>query len=357
MLEEEKGMVKDYGIILRVATTYIGAIIGAGFASGQEILQFFSLQGTWGYLGIIICGSLFAILGYMLLAFSLQYNLRTYNQLFYKLGSKKLGSFADTAILFFLFASFVVMLSGSGEIFISYFHLNKSIGILLTFMIIISAIKFGIEGVMNLNMFLIPGLIIIIAITFFFNVNTNLNGTFPVPIYADSILNNWFLQALVYVIYNFFLALPVLIAIPTRIKEKKLLKRGSILAGLLLAILALVIDVLLVQNLSFIKDSQMPILKILSYKNLNLYFFYSLVLWLSMITTATSSLYGLLTRLIERLSISENKLLLIITVLGFLLAKFRFDSLVMMVYPFLGNIGILIILCLFFNYFKYKIII
>ena len=37
----------------KVAATYIGTVIGAGFASGQEILQFFSVFGNMGILGLI----------------------------------------------------------------------------------------------------------------------------------------------------------------------------------------------------------------------------------------------------------------------------------------------------------------
>ncbi|SJZ80543.1 YkvI family membrane protein [Selenihalanaerobacter shriftii] len=346
-------MIEDYKAIFLIATTYVGAVIGAGFASGQEILQFFTLQGGWGYLGIIICGALFGILGYIIFTISLQFNLSTYDQLFYRLGDKMLGKFADLIILLFLFGSFIVMLSGSGEIFFTYFQLNKNFGIVLTLIIIIFAIKFGIQGVMNLNIVLIPGLVIIISITFLLNVDTNLN----LNSYDNLLFNNWFFHAIIYVIYNFFLALPILVAIPTQINQKSLLKKGSFLAGGILAILALIINTLLVQNLELIKESQIPILEILNYQDNNIYILYSLVLWLAMITTATSSLYGLITRLKERYFISENRLLIIVIALSFILARFRFGILVATVYPVLGNVGGLIILYLFFNYIKQRIII
>ena len=43
---------------LNVAGLYVGAIIGAGFASGREIWQFFGLFGEKGIYGVVI----FAIL-------------------------------------------------------------------------------------------------------------------------------------------------------------------------------------------------------------------------------------------------------------------------------------------------------
>lgn len=42
---------------------YIGTLIGAGFASGQEIMSFFTIYGKGGLLGIIVVSVFFFILG------------------------------------------------------------------------------------------------------------------------------------------------------------------------------------------------------------------------------------------------------------------------------------------------------
>lgn len=34
--------------ILKIASAFIGIIVGAGFASGQEVLQYFTSFGHWG---------------------------------------------------------------------------------------------------------------------------------------------------------------------------------------------------------------------------------------------------------------------------------------------------------------------
>jgi uncharacterized membrane protein YkvI len=44
---------------LKVAFAYIGTVVGAGFASGQEILQFFSYFGYWGLVGLLLAAGLF----------------------------------------------------------------------------------------------------------------------------------------------------------------------------------------------------------------------------------------------------------------------------------------------------------
>ncbi|TDW05731.1 hypothetical protein [Pseudobacillus badius] len=51
----------------KIAGAYIGVIVGAGFASGQEILQFFTSFGWISVVGTCIATVLFAFLGMQLL--------------------------------------------------------------------------------------------------------------------------------------------------------------------------------------------------------------------------------------------------------------------------------------------------
>ena len=52
---------------LKIAATYIGTVVGAGFATGQEILQFFSRFGVLGLLGIFLAAALFVFFGYLIM--------------------------------------------------------------------------------------------------------------------------------------------------------------------------------------------------------------------------------------------------------------------------------------------------
>ena len=48
-----------------VAIMYVGTIMGAGFASGREIWQFFGVFGERAYIGIALIAILFVIFGLM----------------------------------------------------------------------------------------------------------------------------------------------------------------------------------------------------------------------------------------------------------------------------------------------------
>ena len=52
---------------LRVAGKYIGTVVGACFASGQEVLQFFVCFGNAGIAGLLVVTVLFMVLGFMVM--------------------------------------------------------------------------------------------------------------------------------------------------------------------------------------------------------------------------------------------------------------------------------------------------
>ncbi|WP_052074127.1 hypothetical protein [Tetragenococcus muriaticus] len=50
----------------RIAMAFVGIIIGAGFASGQEILQYFTSFGIWGIIGTIVSVFIFGFFGFVI---------------------------------------------------------------------------------------------------------------------------------------------------------------------------------------------------------------------------------------------------------------------------------------------------
>ena len=64
--------------ILKVVFVIIGTLIGAGFASGQEIYLFFYRFGINGIWGIIICNIVMAMVIYKTLNIIYKCNIETY---------------------------------------------------------------------------------------------------------------------------------------------------------------------------------------------------------------------------------------------------------------------------------------
>ena len=111
-----------------VVFSIIGALIGAGFASGQEIYLFFYRYGALGILGLVICSFLIGIVIYktFLIIFKNE-KIQNYkdflNVIFFseKKGSKNkyfnFSYISNIIVNTFLLITFYIMLSGFGAYF------------------------------------------------------------------------------------------------------------------------------------------------------------------------------------------------------------------------------------------------
>ncbi|MGC7880148.1 hypothetical protein ACP3TI_13005, partial [Desulforudis sp. 1190] len=77
------------GGAVKVAALFVGAVIGAGFASGQEILQFFGVHGRWGLYGALLTIAAFAGLGVKVQVTAVRLQAQNYREVFdYFLGRR-----------------------------------------------------------------------------------------------------------------------------------------------------------------------------------------------------------------------------------------------------------------------------
>ena len=91
--------------ILKVAGVYITTIIGAGFASGQEIVQFFSSYYEGGFYGIILAGILFAIIGYVVLDKVYSERIRGYDEFVFPTVGWFMGWVMEVVVSLFMFST------------------------------------------------------------------------------------------------------------------------------------------------------------------------------------------------------------------------------------------------------------
>ncbi|MFS8652663.1 MAG: hypothetical protein FWJ66_12260, partial [Caldibacillus sp.] len=66
---------------LQLAAVYVGSVVGAGFATGKEIVEFFSRFGTLGLLMIIVSGIFFIWFGVKIMLLALRLKATSYHQL------------------------------------------------------------------------------------------------------------------------------------------------------------------------------------------------------------------------------------------------------------------------------------
>lgn len=147
--------------ILKVVFVIIGTLIGAGFASGQEVYTFFFSYGINGMLGIIISGIIIGFVIYKSFKIMEKNNIKNYKEflnIFIK--NNKLKELANSIINIFILVSFYIMIAGFGAYLEQEINLNGIIGSSILAVLCYILFKTNINGIVKINEILIPILIV-----------------------------------------------------------------------------------------------------------------------------------------------------------------------------------------------------
>lgn len=332
---------------VKVIFTIIAALIGAGFASGQEINAFFYIYGTKGMLGLLVCCTILIFIIYKTFKILQDENISNYkdflNKIVKKQSSKKYlnSSFIINSIVnLFLMLTFFIMLSGFGAYFSQELKISRYIGSGILAIVCFVTFLTNVNGVIKISSILVPVLIFFIILIGAININTiNLESTIA-TLNFENTSNNWLLSSILYCSYNSILLIPMLIPLKKYITKYKSNFFVSITSGLIIFILALSIFFLLTRIQIDINQLEMPTLYVIGKYFSQFRPIYALIILCSIYTTATSIGISLL----ENISKNKKSYILIsafICIIGFLVSGFGFSNLVTLIYPIFGYLGLI----------------
>src|SRR5699024_10908743 len=117
--------------VLKIASGFVGVIVGAGFASVEEILQYFTSFGYMRTMSAIVSTILFALFGMSLTKIGSRLKMLTYKNAIYTISGRWLGYIVHAILIFTLFGVGVVMVAGAGSSLNQQFGLPVFVGSLL----------------------------------------------------------------------------------------------------------------------------------------------------------------------------------------------------------------------------------
>ena len=334
---------------LKIAATYIGTVVGAGFATGQEILQFFARFGVPGLLGIFLAAALFVFFGYMVMALGRQLHARSHLEVIRYTSGRISGRITDILITFFLFGSFATMVAGTGALFQQQLGLPNMMGNLLMGILTAITVLTGVEGVINSISFVVPFLLIsVICISTHSILNTPPNFSAAVYMVQNRLIANWFLSAILYVSYNTMLSISVLAALGTNARNQKALKNGAILGGAGLGLASALIFLALCGNMSGISNLEIPMVYIAGGISPLAQILYAMVLIAEIYTTAVGSLFGFVSRIaaVKQRPLQGRIVVIGSTIVALLASQFGFSNMVKYFFPLEGLCGMFLLFSL-----------
>ncbi|MFY9173934.1 MAG: hypothetical protein WAO24_01105 [Peptococcia bacterium] len=333
----------------QIAFTYIGAIVGAGFASGQEIFKFFGIFGSKGILGALLAGLLLAFYGFQIVRTSALMRLDSYEQyLVYLFGSRK-AKLMDGLIGFFLLCGFAVMLVAGGSLFNQLWGWHPAVGFILNAVILYVIMLVGVKGMLWLNTVLIPFLVVASIIVAALSLTGGSQPDVIQELKSQFLINNWLLGSLLYVSYNVVLGMVVLVTLGDIAYKGG--SGGAVLGGVVLGVMAAFLALALKWNFVHVQAYDVPLLALAGLQANWLAKCYSLVLWVAIITTALGNGLGLVQRLRSNFPIP----LPIVIALPFLpaiaLLGWPLGRAVGLIYPLMGYLGFVLIIAISFRIF------
>lgn len=342
--------------VVKFAGAILATLIGSGFASGQETMQFFAAYGLLGIVGSVIAVVLFGALGGVLLGYGFLHRRSENFSVFRHFCGKYLGSFLEWFTILFCFLVGVVMVSGSGATINQYFGIPQVVGSALMAVLVLISSLFGMRRIVDIIGAIGPVavvfLIVLAGYTFIVHwdglahADASIVAAGSSVVYGVGSSAGWFAAgAFMYVAYNTLAGCPFLSELGTRAHSRKEALLSGIIGGAVLGLCAMIINLALLSTYGEVSHFEVPVLHMAQQISPVIGFVFTIVLLSMIYNTAVPMVWTVANEFVDE---HKNRrgyqiLVTILCVLFFVGGQFPFGTLVNVIYPFVGYFGALFI--------------
>lgn len=333
------------GLVFRVAATYMGTVVGAGFASGQEALRFFAAYGRYGLWGLALATVLLCAYGILIMDLGHRLGARSHREVLHYACGPRVGAWADAAVSAFLLAILSIMIAGAGAVAAEQLRLPPWAGALFTAALTVGTVLSGLSGLMAANGIVVPVLTLLVGGLTLYSVS--FHGLAPGPVApALAAAPNWFISAWLYAGYNLVLAISVLAPLGAEVPDRGALALGGLAGGLGLGAMGVGMHLALGIHLPEAGDFQVPMLFLARFHPGPVQFAYTFILWAEIYTTAMASVFGLARRAASARPGGYRTAAVAAVCLALVGAPLGFSRLVGTLYPAfgVGSVAVLVLL-------------
>jgi uncharacterized membrane protein YkvI len=344
-MEEGIRLRKNWTAAFQIAAVYVGTVVGAGFATGKEIVEFFSRFGFLGFFSILMSGYLLVFMGSKLMRIAARIKAKSYQEFNEYLFGKWAGKGINILMLIMLLGVSAVMLSGAGAVFEEQLGLSKNIGVFFTIFLSILVMLVGMKGLFAVNTFVVPLMIsfslmlmgMSVRIPHFINHLTVIpEGT-----------TGWaaVLAPFSYTAFNLSLAQAVLVPVASEINDDWTIKWGGILGGAALTIILISSHFTLIM-LPDLEKYEIPMAYIMKNLAPGFYWLYVMVIYGEIFTSVIGNVFGIDRQLKQMINLPVVASITSIFAISYFISLIDYGKLLSYLYPLFGNISILFIVLL-----------
>ena len=351
VLSYEVGNKVSWLNVVKFAGAFIAFLIGAGFATGQEVFQYFAAYGYEGFLVglfVLIC---FVYVGGGFIVAGFNEHFQNTNDIYRYYCGKYIGGFYDYFSIAFIYMSYIVMLGGAGATVNQYYHLSPVVGAILMMVLSVGTVVFGLGKIVDVIGSIGP-LIVIIAIGVgLAAIVTNPGGIAEgARLIASGELDitrvgsNWFMSGTSYVGFCMLWLAAFLAAMGTKANSKKEAVIGTTLGALGFVLGAIILMLGLLSSLQDLYTSDIPSLIIAEKIWPPLATVFLVIIIAGIYTTAVPLLWSVSARFAQEKTTKFYGLTAGLAVVAcFVALELPFRKIVNVIYGVNGYVGILLI--------------
>ena len=327
---------------------FIGVVVGAGFASGQEALQYFVAFGNMGLWGVLLASALMIITGVAILQLGSYFQADEHTAVYDNISGPIVSRILDWGTLATLFSIGFVMFAGGGSTISQQFEgVPIWVGGAIMLVLVLLVGLLDVDKVSNVIGAITPFIIIFVVLATGYtiivtDVDWSSANDFAVS-NVESPLSNWWLAALNYTGLNVMCAVSMSIVIGGNILDNRAVGIGGLIGGFFYLLLLALLVVSLYMVAPEVYKQDLPVLTLINHVNPVLGYFMTFIISGMVFNTAIGMFYAMGKRLTRKKPKLFYPVYAGACVVGFILSFIGFKQLVSSVYPILGWIGLLMI--------------
>ena len=322
--------------VLKVTFAYLAAVIGAGFASGSEILVYFVRYGKNSIIGIVVASILFGLIIYYLLSACVQNKITSFDLLSKTFLDKTTDKFTGVVMIIFMIIMLGAMISGFAEMTWSVLGIKRSVSSLLFTIACAFILCMPEEKIIKWGGYAGLFIVAFICICSIYMINFRAVKVFATSIPAVA-------SSFVYTAYNALAVCPVICSAAADIKTKMECKEVGVLSGIFSFCALFLIWSLLMIYYGKIELGQLPMITLASRQGVWLRNIYAVTIIVAVLSSAVANAYGLCLKF-SSLFKSKRNTLLFVLLSGWIVASVSFINIVDKLYRYVGIISIIILI-------------
>lgn len=345
------------GNSVKAAAVYTGIIMGAGFASGQELVAFFAGHGYAGILGVVLSSAILGLTGWAVMDICVRHKVKSSNEFSKLVFGKYLSKIIEAIVFIFVTVLFCTMLAGAGAAAKQSGLTSFSVGAAFMALCCFVTFLFDLKGIIGISVVLSP---IMVIGSVFLGIYTLIFRNVPpsggdIPVF-NAFFSGWAFSAALYASYNIITAVSVLAGMSGTVNTPKTARSAGIIGGLCVCAIGIAFTLPLIINLQYVQMLEIPMLEIVNNHGSILYGLYLFVLFAAIFTTAVANGFILIDKLSGMLKIPRFCVKLLCSLAAFFIAHVGFSNFVGRVYPLFGYVGLFqaVAIILFFIFGRKK---